>query len=446
MKKILLAAIFLLNASISYAGTITYDQAQTNSDFTRTWLNSTFDRVYNEVNGNLTSANLSSNAVASDDIATHANPLVRENELIGEMVYSGLTIATSANLATTIIAGTAYVTNDGDATMHRVVTADTARTFTASRDTWVYLNYVGAFSYTEVANGAAAPATPLNSIAIATVVTDGDNITSVTDRRQTTPTNLRIYNDYIQGCVISRDISSNQIVTLGNGEIEFGSSVTAGRRRNATTTNVNFAATGRGGLDTGSQAANTFYYVWALADDDNSTAYEGIASLSSTDATGVTGERLIGWAYSATASVISADSVGSYKGVGSNAPNVVYRQSNTDITNTSATFVNMPVFDDVRFYSSGRPVAITICLPLERNDAGSAGAAVQLAVDSINLISRDVGMGATDEPIPFTLNYIGKFAPGTHTAAVQWRTLSGGTIASESASKSGARTITIIEH
>lgn len=66
--------------------------------------------------------------------------------------------------------------------------ADTAKTFTASKDTYVYLTSAGALAYSEVANGAAKPtlasivtAGGYGSQFLAKVVTDSDEITSVTD-------------------------------------------------------------------------------------------------------------------------------------------------------------------------------------------------------------------------------------------------------------------------
>lgn len=66
--------------------------------------------------------------------------------------------------------------------------ADTAKTFTASRDTYVYVSSAGAVGYIEVTNGAAKPtaATLLSTGGygaqfIAKVTSDSDEITGVTD-------------------------------------------------------------------------------------------------------------------------------------------------------------------------------------------------------------------------------------------------------------------------
>lgn len=55
------------------------------------------------------------------------------------------------------------------------------KVFTASRDTYVFIDINGTITYTEVANGAAAPATPANSVLVAVVVTNASTITLITN-------------------------------------------------------------------------------------------------------------------------------------------------------------------------------------------------------------------------------------------------------------------------
>jgi hypothetical protein len=87
------------------------------------------------------------------------------------------------SLVGTIAAG--VIDNNGT-----TVTMDAAvsHTFTASKDTYVSVNFSnGDIHYEEVANGAAAPALPPRSLWIAKVVTNGAGITSVVDLRETKP-------------------------------------------------------------------------------------------------------------------------------------------------------------------------------------------------------------------------------------------------------------------
>ncbi len=101
------------------------------------------------------------------------------SDLFGDFVASGLTVPTSASLSSTTTAGVAYVSGA------RVVLAATARTYTASKDTYVDLTAAGAYTYTEVANAAAAPTQAANTLRLAKVVTSTTAVTSVTDLRVT---------------------------------------------------------------------------------------------------------------------------------------------------------------------------------------------------------------------------------------------------------------------
>lgn len=104
--------------------------------------------------------------------------LTRQDAL-QNFVVSGLTIATSATLASTILAGSAYVSNGTYRKLVQKLTA-TAKTFTASKDTYVDMDASGNFYYVEVANGATAGMTlTANCIRIACVVTSATAITKV---------------------------------------------------------------------------------------------------------------------------------------------------------------------------------------------------------------------------------------------------------------------------
>lgn len=362
MKRLIIVLGILLIASTARAEQLTFD---TTATATRNWVNNSLSILYNRGNTGWETDNIANGAITSDDIATAANPLVRDAENIGEYVYTGLLPPTSTDLDATTTAGTAYVENDGDDTLHRVVKSATAKTYTDSVDTYVFLDFTGKYTYTEVATGATQPSTPANNIILAKVVSDGDNVTSVTDLRQTTPPNLRVYQDLKSGCVISRDVSDADKVSIDVGELEFGTTVTSGRRRNTAPAYVDFAESGEGGLDTGSQAASTYYAIWAYPEPDDSTSFVAAGSLSFSDLGDISGTtnddvaRVIGWCYSDASTNISADSVGAIRKLGGDAPNIVSRTVSADAsdTTTSEIFTNISG-TDLKFYSSGRPVLI----------------------------------------------------------------------------------------
>ena len=406
MKRIAIVIGILLMATNAMAGLITFDSSAV---LTRSYLNNTFSTIIDEMNGSIDTDNLASSAVTSNDIATAVNPLVRDAENIGEYVYTGLLPPTATGLASTTTAGTAYVENDGDDTLHRVVKAATAKTYTASKDTYVYLDFTGTYSYEEVANNAAQPTTPDNSILLAKVVTDATDVSSVTDLRQTTPANLRIYLDYARGCTISRDADDVDKINITRGEIELAS--TDKVRRNTSSTSVNFGTTGRGALDTGSLAANQFYYVFAVADDDNSTNFECIASISSTDATGVTGERLIGWCYPASSSIISPDSVGGYKGRGEPFVNV----ASVSVDSTTVNGATPAYFKDMMFYTSGGTCRITFTgTAVANNSALNIGFADYRIIDAATLPLQDFAVVAGSDTNSVHIEWVGKLSSGEH--------------------------------
>jgi hypothetical protein len=98
--------------------------------------------------------------------------------------------------------------------------------YTASKDTYVDINNVGAFTYTEVANGAAEPAVASNSIRLCKVVSNGTDVTSVTDRRNlyssgyltnTADLNLSTSNQTVTGLSTTFNVSQASIL-----EVEIG--------------------------------------------------------------------------------------------------------------------------------------------------------------------------------------------------------------------------------
>jgi hypothetical protein len=434
MKKLLLSLCFISFFGLnSYADTITYNALTSDSGVSYSYFNGAFSTIYNDYNGNIATENIKADTITDSDLSA---PIKFENwytESFGDWTYSGMLPVTDPGLASDISAGTSFVNGQ------RIVTGATSKTYTASRDTWVYIDKNGAFQYQEVANGATQPSNPTDSLLLAKVVTNGTAITTVSDQRRVSPTALRVYQDLKSGMVISRDTSTDTKVSIGIGEIEFGSSVTNGNRRNTSPVYVDFTTTGRGGLDTGSLTANTYYYIFAVADDDNSVNFEGIASTSSTDAYGVAGERLVGWVYAPTASLLSPDSCGAYRGVGGDAPNVAQRTGNTDITTTSTTFANMPMMD-LRFYSSGRPAIVSFNGPFIEGSASPVY--LTLSMDNVGIIDTEVAYaGGEGNSIVFMKKIFP--ATGPHTFQLKWRVDAG--TATQNGASDGPRILMVEE-
>ncbi len=183
MKKLIFVLLFLSLFGVhSHAETFTHDSIVSADDVTIEWLNGFKDTVIDALNS-FPGGNIETTSVTTAALDNNANPEYRWGESFNEFVFTGLLPPTSVDLTSTTTAGTAYVKEDATLKMKRVVKDATANTYTASKDTYVDISSSGTYTYSAVATDAAEPAVAANSIRLALVVTDGDNITSVTDKR-----------------------------------------------------------------------------------------------------------------------------------------------------------------------------------------------------------------------------------------------------------------------
>jgi hypothetical protein len=157
-------------------------QISPSDEITAASVNTPVNQLANTINGNLDDANISgisgtkvaSGTLPASAATTDANVETRLSEIFGDFVASGAVWSISSGLAGTMTSGVVYIGG-----RRVVVSAITTRNFTASKDTYVSVNNAGVVSYSEVANGAAAPALPADSVWLAIVVTDGTGITAV---------------------------------------------------------------------------------------------------------------------------------------------------------------------------------------------------------------------------------------------------------------------------
>jgi len=207
MKRLIVILGLLFTTNV-YAGQISIQPFISGNDVTIAHLEAQRSTIQNAINGNIEggSQNIRAGSITSSDLATAINPVTFRNEAFNDWTYSGMLPPTSGTLSTTITAGVSYVNGV------RVETAATAHTFTASKDTYLYINAGGYFDYIEVANGASAPATPSNELLLAVVITNGTAITSVTDSRtlsiQITANSSNFAIDYRNQAVVSMDTTT----------------------------------------------------------------------------------------------------------------------------------------------------------------------------------------------------------------------------------------------
>jgi len=180
MKRLFLSLIFLF-AFCSNVLAITTIAFNTPDDVTVANLESnrvTHTNAINSADGALIQAG----TIVCSKLDANSCPENRWNESFNDYVFTGLTTPTSATLASTTASGTAYVNGV------RVVKDATAKTYTASKHTYVDVSSTGTFTYSEVAINATEPSVAANSIRLSRVSTDSTKVLAVRDDRVTTIT------------------------------------------------------------------------------------------------------------------------------------------------------------------------------------------------------------------------------------------------------------------
>jgi hypothetical protein len=323
MKLKFFTVLFLLTASNAYGAIVSPDNVFVqndaySSDF-HTRLNRDIAQLTDGVN-NIVGAQVDNDSLLEANMADEINPRVRTYEGAAcEFVYTGLQPATSANLTSNISAGTAYPRG------YRInKTGTTSKTYTSGVATYVDIDQNGDFQYTEVALTNPAPSVYANSIRLARVSTDGGTVNTVTDLRKTSCTNgpfsiigsltgegnlddmfskgTEVRTTTPVGTAPQGFARGLNVVYAAGGTtftVKAGAAYINGKyRANTADTTVPVTADnpalGTSGIDTGSIAANTTYYVYAVADLDAVTAMSFSFSTSASSPNGLTNYRLIG--------------------------------------------------------------------------------------------------------------------------------------------------------
>ena len=309
----------VLSADITSPDNTFVANDQYSSDF-HTRLNRNIVQLTDGVN-NVRTQQVVNDTLLEADMADEINPRVRTYEGAScEFVYTGLLPVTDSDLTSDISAGTAYPRG------YRISKSSaTAKTYTASRWTYVDIDINGDFQYSVVTIGAATPSVATNAIRLARVSTDGTTISAVSDLRTTSCTNgpftnigsgtagepslddvlkngapVRRYSlagrtpqGFAQGAFVSWDSHTAFKVTAGslyiNGEYRSTSSdITV-------PTTADDPVNGTSGLDTGSVTGGPVrYYVYGVADQDAVEPFSVSYSTSSSAPSGVTNYQLIG--------------------------------------------------------------------------------------------------------------------------------------------------------
>lgn len=322
-KRILLPLLVIASQVIAYplyAGTVSFTQLAVSGDLTSSKYNGDLDTVYQKVNASIQTDNVLDDTITEPDFADDANPRIRTYEGAScEFVYTGLLPGTtSGTLSGSIPTGTAYPLG------YRVIkSSSTAKTWTASRWTFVDIDINGNFTYSEVTIGGSTPSVAANSIRLARVSSDGTEVNDVQDLRTTSCTNGPFTNigtgtgeanlddvfrngqwvrrfsaagrtpqGLATGSFVSWDTHTTFKVTPGalyiNGEYRAASTdITVPQTADDPTNGIS-------GIDTGAIAASTTYYAYGVADQGAAKPFSVSFSTSASAPTGITNARLIG--------------------------------------------------------------------------------------------------------------------------------------------------------
>lgn len=339
MRNLLKASILCMSLVVisgqAWSATTSVDHVFTANDIHsstfHTKLNRDISQLLTGGINNINDANIVNDSLKEADMADEINPRIRTYEGAScAFVYTGLLPSTDSDLTSDISAGTAYP--DG----YRVVkAAATAKTYTASKWTWVDLDKNGDFQYTELPIGSGTPAVAAYSIRLALVSTDSTTVNTVTDLRTTSCANGPFSNigsatgesnlddmlakgkpirksflggqnssGYSQGAYVSWSGHTTFTVTSGSLYIN-------GEYRTASTditvpNSADDPASSVSGIVSGSIAANTTYNVYAVADQN---AVKPFSVSFGESATGLTNYRLIGQIKTDASSLFSSRDV-----------------------------------------------------------------------------------------------------------------------------------------
>ncbi len=391
MKILLIFLASLLLCGTTHAAIISINTIS--ADATAAGIDDAFTTIVNDYNGNIQGAaagsaiNLLANTIGELDLGDDANPRIYVNEILdigidtitssNSVVTSGLEPATDAGLTSNISAGVAYVNG------FRCSKSATANTYTASRDTYVDLDQTCTFQFTEVSNGAAEPIVAANSARLSLVVTDGDNITTVTDQANRRVPGLIIPAHYRNWMHVSKD--STTVITIHAGSLEINNSIIT---KTATTS---LAITTAGDWAGGSslQAASTYGFVGVdssgnaklhtTAPSHNNFAVSVTVGKKRYATWSSTVHRIIGWFF--------MDGDQKLEGVSNiKEADVANAITSQDVNTVAFTSTTQSEIQRINYYTSGGPILLLSVMSGDTSVGGSSYIETQIQVGGTNIL------------------------------------------------------------
>lgn len=209
-------------------------------------------------------ANLKDGEVECEKMTARANPMTRAGYWMSGWTVSGGQMSAGAGLTREMNALVCFVNGD------LISKAATNVECTATKDNYIDFERTGAgagsYHVTAVANGASPPAIySANSIRLQKAVTDGSDVTSVTDLRTTQPLSFANSFRYLrEGLVMTYKDADEITVSEGEAAVPKDDGTDWAFRRLAAATDYVWSDH----LDSGSSATvKTWYYVYLVADN-----------------------------------------------------------------------------------------------------------------------------------------------------------------------------------
>ncbi|MBU2249616.1 MAG: hypothetical protein KKD77_22910 [Gammaproteobacteria bacterium] len=411
MRKLLILTVLLLALCHTAYAKTTYSVLTfvTPNDVTIPHLEDFRTTVVDALNS-YDGGNIQSNTITPDQMDANASTVSRWNEAFNDWVYTGLLPATSASLTTSATVGIAYI--DGN----RVQKDATAHSYTASKWTFVDMNYLGEYTYIEQAIGTSDPAIPANSIRLARVSTDPTTVLAIKDYRIMSISLDSNQSDFWRSGLAITVVTPDQI-SISPGIVYHGTN----RIVKPAATALDLTAAGDWATGATGRTPSTMGFVgvdamgniklFANVPTTHNTAGETAGKLRYSYFN-TTYWRLLAWYYMNSSQNIDWYNYGNFKD--GDTWNTAMISGDTDISTTSATPVDM-ADTTMKFYSSGNPIICSLSAPLYFGNVPT----VWINIDGANDVKGTILEGGTQTGY-VTTEYLSRVAQGTHTIKVQW--------------------------
>ena len=410
--------ILLLLCVCARAEAVTTIRILSPDDVTITTLDTNYQTLTDAANS-LDGSLIQAGTISSDSLDSNANPEKRWADSFDSFVATGLLPPTATGLASTTTAGRALIKNDTDNETKYVEKDATAKTYTASRWTFVDLSSAGTYTYQAVAIGAADPATTANSIRLARISTDATDVGAVRDDRVTSLSVTSNEDHYRTGLTIS--VTTPDTVIISPGFTRHGTTAIT-KTANST---LDLGTAGDWVGDASGVAASTYgFVVTSSLGSIELTATAPTLADTSENTTGklryVTSGgslyRTLAWFYMNADSEIDDWGYGNFKD--GDVDNVVLLSRDTTITTADTNYETM-TDTSVNFYSSNGPLEITFQGSIDTVGSGTL-CQVMISADSTDVARTNFG-GSSGEDNHLNLSVLhDKAAAGEHSIGIDW--------------------------